>query len=125
MVGDFQRGGWTGDEGVNLPWGTVVTPCGLASEVPVDRAVAGVGLARQRMGGRDRVTATARLDRLGGAVGGRTGGGSGAGGAGASAPDRSLCPANGATEVTFEPFNVAAGKHSGCRFGSPSRRPGP
>lgn len=113
MVGDFQRGGWTGDEGVNLPWGTVVTPVVLTSEVPADRAVAGVSLARQRMGGRDRVTATARLTRLGGTseenadvileLEGR------------ELQRRAVVlPANGATTVSFEPFNVAQASTRGA-----------
>jgi hypothetical protein len=106
MVGDFQRGGWTGDEGVSLPWGTVVIPVVLTSDVPADRAVAAVSLARQRMEGRDRVTATARLTRLGGEseenadvileLEGR------------ELQRRTVAlPANGAATVSFEPFNVA------------------
>lgn len=119
LVGDFQRGGWTGDEGVHLPWGTVVTPVVVSSEVPVDRAVSTVGLVRQRMAGRDRVTASARLTRLGGEeevpaevvleLEGRE-----------LQRQTVTLPANGATGVTFEPFNVAQESTRGVvRFAEP------
>jgi hypothetical protein len=66
LVGDFQRAGWTGDEGVHFPPGTVVTPVPLGSGVPSNRAVARVSLTRQRLEGRDRVSPAARLTRVGG-----------------------------------------------------------
>ena len=106
LVGDFQRAGWTGDEGVYLPVGTVVTPVVLASDAFMNRAVASVGLPRQRLEGRDRVTPTGRLTRVGG-----------------EADDsvfvilelegrelqrrRVSLPANGAATVTFDPFNLS------------------
>ena len=49
LIGDFQRAGWTGDEGVHLPPGTVVTPVVLGVGVPANRAVARVTLPRQQV----------------------------------------------------------------------------
>lgn len=108
LVGDFQRTGWTGEEGVNLPPGTSVTPVDVAPEEgPLDdRAVGEVTLARERVQGRDRVTATARLTRVGGQeetvspvvleVDGR------------EVQRREVTlPAEGAATVTFEPFNLS------------------
>jgi hypothetical protein len=66
LVGDFQRAGWSGEEGVTLPPGTVVTPVALAGDPPANHAVAGVQLTRETFQGRERVTATARVTRTGG-----------------------------------------------------------
>lgn len=106
FIGDFQRAGWTGDEGVLLPGGTTVTPLDLSSVAPANHAVASVSLARQRVGGRDRVLPTARLTRVGGdgsmeveavlevdgmEIGRR----------------RVTLPAAGAVSVTFDAFSVS------------------
>lgn len=106
LIGDFQRAGWTGEEGVLLPGGTIVTPVNLSSEAPANHSVASVSLARQRVGGRDRVIPTARLTRVGGE--------------GAMEAEAVLevdgmeverqqvtLPASGAVNVTFDPFNVS------------------
>jgi hypothetical protein len=106
VIGDFQRVGWTGDEGVRLPAGTVVTPVDLGEEPVPNRAVARVNLSRERLGGRDRVTAAARLTQVGG-----------------TAEDTvqvvlelegrelqrkpAILPADGASGVVFDPFNVS------------------
>lgn len=66
LISDFQRQGWTGDEGVSLPAGTVVTPVPLMGPPPENIRIAGLGLARQTVSGRERVTPTARLVRTGG-----------------------------------------------------------
>jgi len=66
LVSDFQRNGWTGDEGVRLPAGTVVTPVLLREDVPENVEVAGVSLLRQAVEGRERVTPTVRVARQGG-----------------------------------------------------------
>ncbi len=66
LISDFQRSGWTGDEGVHLPAGTVVTPVAVGAEVPDNVQVAGVSLLRQAVGGRERVTPTVRVARQGG-----------------------------------------------------------
>jgi hypothetical protein len=106
MVGDFQRAGWTGDEGVRLPSGSVVTPILLGAGVPSNRAIARVTLSRQRFDGRDRVTAAARLTRIGGEtedtvevvleLEGRE-----------LQRQQVVLPANGASGAVFEPFNLA------------------
>lgn len=106
LISDFQRVGWTGEEGVRLPPATVVTPVALSEEAPANRAVARVNLPRQRVGGRDRVTPAARITRVGGA--------------GEDTVDVILelegrelqrqtvvLPANGASGVVFEPFNLS------------------
>jgi hypothetical protein len=106
LIGDFQRGGWTGDEGVVFPPGTVVTPVDLSSPAPSNRSVASVSLVREERGGRDRVYATARLTRVGGEepesletvleVDGM------------EVERRSVTlPANGAATVTFDPFYLS------------------
>ncbi len=66
LVSDFQRSGWTGDEGVHLPAGTVVTPASVARPIPENVLVADVSLLRQSVSGRERVRATARVVRRGG-----------------------------------------------------------
>jgi len=67
LISDFQRNGWTGDEGVHLPPDTVVTPASVAEAIPDNVLVADVSLVRQAVtSGRERVRATARLLRRGG-----------------------------------------------------------
>jgi len=67
LISDFQRNGWTGDEGVHLPPGTVVTPASVAEAIPDNVFVVDVSLVRQAApSGRERVRATARLGRHGG-----------------------------------------------------------
>ena len=106
LIGDFQRAGWTGDEGVSLPEGTVVTPVVLSSQAEGNRAVASVTLPRQQIGGRDRITPMARLTRVGGEeeeivevvleLEGRE-----------LQRQPVVLPANGAANVIFEPFNLS------------------
>ena len=67
LVSDFQRNGWSGDEGVRLPAGAVVTPVNVGAAPPENVQVADVGLTRQAANGRERVTPTARVVRRGGA----------------------------------------------------------
>jgi len=119
LIGDFQRAGWTGEEGITLPAGTVVTPVSVAGGSPANRAVTSVALARERLGGRDRVYATARLTRVGGQqeeeevvvleV------------EGMEVERRSVTlPANGAGTVTFNPINVSRDHTRGSvRFAEP------
>ncbi len=105
LVGDFQRAGWTGDEGVNLPPGTVVTPVMVGGEVPANRSISRVNLPRQRLDGRDRVTPAVRITRVGGMgedtlevileIEGRE-----------LQRMPAILPANGAGGVVFEPFNL-------------------
>jgi len=66
LISDFQRIGWTGDEGVRLPPGSVVTPVPVQAAVPENVQVGDVRLLRQAVGGRERVTATVRVVRRGG-----------------------------------------------------------
>jgi hypothetical protein len=106
LIGDFQRTGWTGEEGVSLPAGTLVTPVSVGSEAPENWAVSAVSLSRQRFSGRDRITPTARVTRLGGEepvnvelvleVDGRE-----------VQRNTVELPAEGAANVTFEPFTLA------------------
>jgi hypothetical protein len=106
LIGDFQRAGWTGDEGVSLPEGTIVTPVLLSSGSGVNRAVASVTLPRQQVSGRDRITPRARLTRVGGEeeeivevileLEGRE-----------VQRQPVVLPANGAANVIFDPFNLS------------------
>ena len=67
LLSDFQRSGWTGDEGVHIPAGSVVKPVPLGKDEPVDNVmVTDVSLPRQIVAGRERVTPTARIVRRGG-----------------------------------------------------------
>ncbi len=67
LMSDFQRTGWSGDEGVHLPPGSRVVPVALSDEGPVDNVmVTDVSLPRQIVAGRERITPTARIVRRGG-----------------------------------------------------------
>ena len=66
LVSDFQRSGWSGDEGVHLPAGSVLTPVSVASDVADNIQITGLGLARQSVSDRERVTPTVRVARVGG-----------------------------------------------------------
>jgi len=68
LFSDFQRNGWIGDEGVRLPPGSRFIPQPTAQEVVQDNfMVTDVSLPRQNVAGRERITPTARIVRLGGA----------------------------------------------------------
>lgn len=66
LISDFQRVGWTGDEGVRLPAGTEVKPVVVGEDVDENVQVAGVSLPRRAVSGRERVTPAARIVRQGG-----------------------------------------------------------
>ena len=66
LVSDFQRRGWTGEEGVRLPAGTTVRTVPITGAAAVNVAVADVALRRDRFSGRERVAPSARLVRTGG-----------------------------------------------------------
>jgi hypothetical protein len=66
LVSDFQRVGWTGDEGVRLPAGSEVVPVVVRDEIGENIQVTDVALLRQSSSGRERVTPTARVARRGG-----------------------------------------------------------
>jgi hypothetical protein len=66
LLTDFQRIGWTGDEGVHFPAGSKVTPIQFAGDPPDNIQVTDVALAREAVSGRERITPTARLARRGG-----------------------------------------------------------
>jgi hypothetical protein len=67
LFSDFQRNGWIGDEGVRLPPGSRFIPRPTAEEEVQDNfMVTDVSLPRQNVAGRERITPTARIVRLGG-----------------------------------------------------------
>lgn len=67
LLSDFQRNGWTGDEGVSLPPGSSLLPIEIGTEQEPDNLmVADVSLPRQIVAGRERITPTARIVRRGG-----------------------------------------------------------
>lgn len=66
LISDYQRIGWTGDEGVRLPAGSVVTPVPVQAAVAENVQVGDVQLLRQATAGRERVTASVRVVRRGG-----------------------------------------------------------
>jgi Aerotolerance regulator N-terminal/von Willebrand factor type A domain len=67
LLSDFQRNGWTGDEGVRLPPGSKFTPVSLGdATIDENLMVTDVSLPRNVVSGRERVTPTARVVRRGG-----------------------------------------------------------
>jgi hypothetical protein len=66
MISDFQRLGWTGEEGVRLPAGTDVRTTKILGSPGANVAVADVALRRDRFSGRERIAPSARLVRTGG-----------------------------------------------------------
>jgi hypothetical protein len=107
IISDFQRAGWTGEEGVHLPEGTQVNTVSVA-EGPIDNiSVAGVTLTRQRFSDRERVAPVARVTRLGGdgpstveavlEIDGRV-----------AQRQQVTLPASGAAQVSFQPFVLTA-----------------
>jgi len=106
MVSDFQKNGWVGDEGVHLPAGTIVTPVPVGGDLDDNVQVAAVSLPRESVGGRERVTPTARVARRGGQaprdvevtllLEGQT------------VQTRTVrVPPDGARSVTFQPFTLS------------------
>lgn len=107
LVSDFQRAGWRGAEGIRLPPGAVLQPVAVGSPEAANHAITAVRLERDRVGGTERATATARV------VNRDT----------AAVPALELAleldgrevqtreaalPANGAANVAFAPFPVPA-----------------
>ncbi|MBT8404095.1 MAG: BatA domain-containing protein [Gemmatimonadetes bacterium] len=66
LVSDLQRGGWTGEEGVQLPEGTEVQTTLVGVAAPANVAVGEVALTRDRLRSVERVTPVARITRTGG-----------------------------------------------------------
>ena len=67
IISDFQRSGWSGDEGVRFPRGTVVNTHEISDPETPNATVASVTLRREFFSGRERMTATARVTRRQGA----------------------------------------------------------
>jgi hypothetical protein len=66
LVSDFQRGGWTGAEGIRLPPGAELIPHPVGGEGDVaNTGIAGVTVRRERVGGEERVTLAARVVHTG------------------------------------------------------------
>ena len=61
IVSDFQRGGWSPEDGLRLPAGTTVTPITVAAEDTRNVAVSPVTIQRDQVSGQDRITVTANL----------------------------------------------------------------
>jgi hypothetical protein len=106
VISDFQRRGWSGDEGVRFPDGTRVEVVDVAGEAPANHAVAAVTVTRERVGERERITPAARLVRTGGS-------GPAALPVELAVDDRVVqtdtveLPASGATGVVFDPVTLA------------------
>jgi hypothetical protein len=112
LISDFQRTGWDGGEGVRMPAGTIVTPVQISDTDTRNVAVAGVTFRREPQGGRERVTATARLvNRSGDAVRGIP--------VALDIDGREIqstnvnVAANDAAGVTFQPFTLGAAEMRG------------
>jgi hypothetical protein len=59
LVSDFQRSGWSANDGVQLPGGTTLTPIAVAATATGNRTVTPVSIQREAVSGQDRVTITA------------------------------------------------------------------
>ncbi|MDH3270825.1 MAG: BatA domain-containing protein [Gemmatimonadota bacterium] len=107
LLSDFQRNGWTGDEGIRLPAGSTVTPVPLGTGEAVDNVmVTDVSLPRQNVAGRERVTPTARIVRRGGSEPRDVDVALELDGQEIQTRSVSLAP-NTATAVTFQPFTLS------------------
>ncbi|MGD8728452.1 MAG: BatA domain-containing protein [Gemmatimonadota bacterium] len=107
LLSDFQRLGWTGDEGIRFPAGSDFIPVPLgADSTEANILVTDVSLPRQSVSGRERITPTARIVRRGGdsprdvpvalVLDGQE----------IQRQSVTLAP-NAATAVTFQPFTVS------------------
>ncbi len=107
LLSDFQRNGWTGDEGVRMPPGSRVIPIALGSDDPIDNVmVTDVSLPRQAVSGRERVTPTARVVRRGGTEAREVTVSLEVDGQRIQSRSVTLEP-NAATAVTFQPFTLS------------------
>jgi aerotolerance regulator-like protein/VWA domain-containing protein len=110
LISDFQRAGWTGDEGAVFPPGTEIRPLALndgGGENTADNtAVTSVRLRREFFSGRERMTATARVIRSGGSETRETPITLELDGQELQTRTVSL-DGTGAATVTFEPFTLA------------------
>jgi hypothetical protein len=61
LVGDMQRSGWRGDEGIRFPHGAELEPVVVGAGPAPNRTVTGVEVDRTVAGGAERVTLTARV----------------------------------------------------------------
>lgn len=61
LISDFQRRGWTGEDDARLPAGTSLRTIDVGADESPNAAVAGLELARDVEGGRERLRVTARL----------------------------------------------------------------
>jgi hypothetical protein len=65
LITDFQKVGWDGQDEVELPEGTTLTPVDLSEPNPSNVAVTSVELHRSIVGGREHVAVTARVTNTG------------------------------------------------------------
>ena len=62
VVSDFQRGGWRGEEGAEIPPGTAVIPSAVTGDASdPNLTIAAISLARTTQAGQERVTVTANV----------------------------------------------------------------
>lgn len=69
LISDFQRSGWEGATGAQLPAGTVVRPVHIGAADAPNIVVTHVSLNRSRVAGRERVTPVVHLANGGAAAG--------------------------------------------------------
>jgi hypothetical protein len=68
LISDFQRSGWDGAAGAQLPAGAEMRPVHITDADPVNTVVTHVTLNRSRVAGRERVTPVAHLANRGDAA---------------------------------------------------------
>jgi hypothetical protein len=105
LISDFQRSGWDGASGAQLPTGAVLRPVHVGAGAASNLIVTNVTLQRARVTGRERVTATVQLAnrseapargvRVALVVDGRT-----------VQTTQADVPANGTSSVALEPLTL-------------------
>jgi hypothetical protein len=65
LISDFQRAGWDGASGAQLPTGAVLRPVHISENAASNVAVTNVAMDRTRVAGRERVTAKVQLANRG------------------------------------------------------------
>ncbi len=65
LISDFQRNGWSGDEGVNLPLGTEIVPIPILDDDVSNSAISEPSFQRELFSNRERVIASARVTHTG------------------------------------------------------------
>jgi len=113
LITDFQRVGWDGQQDVRLPAGVSLTAVSVAEgDEPANLSITAVNFDRQTVGGRERVTTTARLAYKGSRPLSGVPVTLEVNGIELQTVTVDIAP-NSAQTVTFDPFTLSAGESRG------------